>query len=179
MALQVGTGCTAKTLLVNPYTTTEEVCSLCAKKLKIQEPEQYALFLVTAEMRQQLAPDTHPQRIKAELYSRPRTHTFHFLYRKVTDLNLCIPADRQNGVFSVWVDGKKTSTLDSNMLIWWHSINDLQCLLWRKIPGRENGNKKFAAELINSNLNGGGRVRMDFRNTHKMGWNWKLFRFVF
>lgn len=103
MALQGDTGCTAKTLLVNPYTTTEEVCSLCAQKLKIQEPDQYALFLVTTEMemRQQLAPDTHPQRIKAELYSRPRTHTFHFLYRKVTDLNLCIPADRQNGVSSV------------------------------------------------------------------------------
>uniref|UniRef100_H2TAC4 Ras and Rab interactor 2 n=1 Tax=Takifugu rubripes TaxID=31033 RepID=H2TAC4_TAKRU len=101
VALQVDTGCTAKTLLVNPYTTTEEVCSLCAQKLKIQEPEQYALFLVTTETRQQLAPDTHPQRIKAELYSRPRTHTFHFLYRKVTDLNLCIPADGQNGVSSV------------------------------------------------------------------------------
>ncbi|TNM85561.1 hypothetical protein fugu_007832 [Takifugu bimaculatus] len=101
VALQVDMGCTAKTLLVNPYTTTEEVCSLCAQKLKIQEPEQYALFLVTTEMRQQLAPDTHPQRIKAELYSRPRTHTFHFLYRKVTDLNLCIPADGQNGVSSV------------------------------------------------------------------------------
>lgn len=97
MALQVGTGCTAKTLLVNPYTTTEEICSICAQKLKIHEPEQYALFLVTKEMRQQLAPDTHPQRIKADLYSRPRTHTFHFLYRKVTDLNPCLPADRQNG----------------------------------------------------------------------------------
>lgn len=97
MALQVDTGCTAKTLLVNPYTTTEEVCSLCAQKLKIQKPEQYALFLVTEEMRQQLAPDTHPQRIKAELHSRPRTHTFHFLYRKVSNLNLCIPADGQNG----------------------------------------------------------------------------------
>lgn len=97
VALQLDTGCTAKTLLVNPYTTTEEVCSLCAQKLKIQKPEQYALFLVTEEMRQQLAPDTHPQRIKAELHSRPRTHTFHFLYRKVTNLNLCIPADGQNG----------------------------------------------------------------------------------
>lgn len=163
MALQVDTGCTAKTLLVNPYTTTEEVCSLCAQKLKIQEPDQYALFLVTTEMRQQLAPDTHPQRIKAELYSRPRTHTFHFLYRKVTDLNLCIPADRQNGVSSVWVDGKKTSTLDPNMHIWWHSINDLRCLLWRKIPGRENGNKKWSADPVHYYLNGGGRVRMEFR----------------
>uniref|UniRef100_H3D9H6 Ras and Rab interactor 2 n=1 Tax=Tetraodon nigroviridis TaxID=99883 RepID=H3D9H6_TETNG len=81
VALQVDSGCTAKTLLVSPYTTTEEVCSLCAQKLKIQKPEQYALFLVTEEMRQQLAPDTHPQRIKAELHSRPRTNTFHFLYR--------------------------------------------------------------------------------------------------
>uniref|UniRef100_A0A4W6EHQ2 Ras and Rab interactor 2 n=1 Tax=Lates calcarifer TaxID=8187 RepID=A0A4W6EHQ2_LATCA len=98
VALQeVDTGCTAKTLVVHPYTTTEEVCSLCAYKFKIPDPENYALFLVTEDTSQQLAPDTHPQRIKAELHSRPRTQIFHFVYRKVPNLNLCIPAIMQNG----------------------------------------------------------------------------------
>ncbi|CAJ1053041.1 Hypothetical predicted protein [Xyrichtys novacula] len=98
VALQeVDTGCTAKTLVVHPYTTTEEVCSLCAYKFKIPDPENYALFLVTEDSSQQLAPDTHPQRIKAELHSRPRTQIFHFLYRKVPNLNLCIPTVIHNG----------------------------------------------------------------------------------
>lgn len=86
------TGCTAKTLLVHSYTTTEEVCSLCASKFKLSEPERYALFLVTEDTCQQLAPDTHPQQIKAELHRRPRAKTFHFVYRRVPHLNLCIPA---------------------------------------------------------------------------------------
>uniref|UniRef100_A0A3B4Y2V7 Ras and Rab interactor 2 n=1 Tax=Seriola lalandi dorsalis TaxID=1841481 RepID=A0A3B4Y2V7_SERLL len=98
VALQeVDTGCTAKTLLVHPYTTTEEVCSLCAYKFKIPNPENYALFLITEDTSQQLAPDTHPQRIKAELHSRPCAQIFHFLYRRVPNLNLCIPAVMQNG----------------------------------------------------------------------------------
>ncbi|KAG8015021.1 Ras and Rab interactor 2, partial [Nibea albiflora] len=98
IALQeADTGCTAKTLIVHPYTTTEEVCSVCAYKFKIPDPENYALFLVTEDTSQQLAPDTHPQRIKAELHSRPRTQVFHFLYRKVPNLNLCIPAVIHNG----------------------------------------------------------------------------------
>ncbi|XP_040002012.1 ras and Rab interactor 2-like [Xiphias gladius] len=98
VALQeVDTGCTAKTLVVHPYTTTEEVCSLCAYKFKIPDPENYALFLVTEDTTQQLAPDTYPQRIKAELHSRPRAQIFHFVYRTVPNLNLCIPAVMQNG----------------------------------------------------------------------------------
>ncbi|XP_029005653.1 LOW QUALITY PROTEIN: ras and Rab interactor 2 [Betta splendens] len=91
------TGCTAKTLLVHPYTTTEEVCSLCAYKFKIPDPENYALFLVTKDTSQQLAPDTHPQLIKAEIHSRPDAHTFHFVYRRIPNLNLCIPTVVQNG----------------------------------------------------------------------------------
>ncbi|XP_030282565.1 ras and Rab interactor 2 isoform X1 [Sparus aurata] len=90
-------GCTAKTLFVHPYTTTEEVCSLCAYRFKLPNPENYALFLVTEDTSQQLAPDTHPQLIKAELHSRPCTQTFHFLYKKVPNLNLCVPAVAHNG----------------------------------------------------------------------------------
>ncbi|XP_061685558.1 ras and Rab interactor 2-like isoform X2 [Syngnathoides biaculeatus] len=88
----VDSGCTAKTLIVNSYTTAEEVCLLCAKKFKVSEPDNYALFLVTEDTCQQLAPDTHPQQIKAELHSRPRAKSFHFVYRKVPHLNVCIPA---------------------------------------------------------------------------------------
>ncbi|KAL3067562.1 hypothetical protein OYC64_017315 [Pagothenia borchgrevinki] len=98
VALQeVDTGCTAKTLMVQPYTTTEEVCSLCAYKFKIPDPDAYALFLVIEGTRQQLAPDTHPQRIKAELHGRPCAHTFHFVYRRIPNLNLFIPAIMDNG----------------------------------------------------------------------------------
>ncbi|XP_015832092.1 ras and Rab interactor 2 isoform X1 [Nothobranchius furzeri] len=98
VALQeVGSGCTAKTLQVNPYTTIEEVCSLCAYKFKIPDPENYAMFLVDEDTSQQLAPDTHPQLIKAGLHSRPLAHTFHFVYRRVSNLNLCTPAIMQNG----------------------------------------------------------------------------------
>ncbi|XP_035493739.1 ras and Rab interactor 2 isoform X1 [Scophthalmus maximus] len=98
VALQeVDTGCTGKTLVVHPYTTTEEVSSLCAYKFKIPDPENYALFLVTEDTSQQLAPDTHPQRIKAEFHSRPLAQTFHFVYRRVPNLNLHIPAMVQNG----------------------------------------------------------------------------------
>lgn len=94
----IDTGCTAKTLIVHPYNTTEEVCSLCAYKFKIADPENYALFLVTEDTSQQLAPDTHPQKIKSELHSRPRTHVFHFVYRRIPNLNLCIPAVNNNGI---------------------------------------------------------------------------------
>ncbi|XP_067115740.1 ras and Rab interactor 2-like isoform X1 [Osmerus mordax] len=98
VALQeVDSGCTAKTLQVHPYSTTEEVCSLCAYKFKVPDPENHALFLVTEETSQQLAPDTHPQRIKAEVHSRPHVQTFHFVYRRVPNLNLCIPASQNNG----------------------------------------------------------------------------------
>ncbi|XP_034043683.1 ras and Rab interactor 2-like isoform X2 [Thalassophryne amazonica] len=90
--LEVDTGCTAKTLQVHPYSTTEEVCSLCAFKFKIPDPENYALFLFSQDTSQQLAPDTHPQRIKAELLSRPLAQTFHFVYRTIPNLNLCMPA---------------------------------------------------------------------------------------
>uniref|UniRef100_A0A674AR81 Ras and Rab interactor 2 n=1 Tax=Salmo trutta TaxID=8032 RepID=A0A674AR81_SALTR len=93
VALQeVNSGCTAKTLLVHPYSTTEEVCSLCAYKFKVHDPENHALFLITEATSQQLAPDTHPQRIKAEIHSHPNSQPFHFVYRRVPNLNLCIPA---------------------------------------------------------------------------------------
>uniref|UniRef100_A0A3P8XGG8 Ras and Rab interactor 2 n=1 Tax=Esox lucius TaxID=8010 RepID=A0A3P8XGG8_ESOLU len=94
VALQdINSGCTAKTLLVHPYSTTEEVCSLCAYKFKVLDPENHVLFLVTESTSQQLAPDTHPQRIKAEIHSRPNSKPFHFVYRRVTNLNLFIPAN--------------------------------------------------------------------------------------
>ncbi|KAL6109993.1 rin2 [Pungitius sinensis] len=98
VALQdVDLSCTAKTLVVNLHTTTEEVCALCAYKFKVSDPDSFALFLVTTDTSQQLASDTHPQRIKAELHGRPQTHNFHFVYRKVPNLNLCVPTVLHNG----------------------------------------------------------------------------------
>lgn len=95
VALQDGSsGCTAKTLQVQPYATTEEVCQICADKFKISDPENYALFLLMDETTQQLAPDTHPQRIKAELHSRPQPQLYYFVYRQIQ--NLTVPSDQLN-----------------------------------------------------------------------------------
>ncbi|XP_058241632.1 ras and Rab interactor 2 [Hemibagrus wyckioides] len=90
-------GCTAKTLQVRPYATTEEVCQLCAEKFKVHDPEAHALFLLTEESTQQLAPDTHPQKIKAELHSRPQIQPFYFVYRRIQNLGLTASADEFNG----------------------------------------------------------------------------------
>ncbi|KAM5246186.1 ras and Rab interactor 2 [Ctenodactylus gundi] len=81
---EVSSGCTGKTLLVRPYVTTADVCQLCAEKFKVADPEGYSLFLFVDETWQQLAEDTHPQKIKAELHSRPQPHVFHFVYRRVS-----------------------------------------------------------------------------------------------
>ncbi|KAM9847380.1 ras and Rab interactor 2 [Aulostomus maculatus] len=86
VALQeIGSGCTAKTLQVRPYTTVEEVCQLCAYKFKVSEPNNYGLFLVMEGSSQQLSPDIHPQKIKAELLSRPKVVPFHFVFRRMAD----------------------------------------------------------------------------------------------
>ncbi|XP_056616556.1 ras and Rab interactor 2 [Triplophysa dalaica] len=83
VALQdASNGCTAKTLQVQPYATTEDVCQICAERFKVSDPENYSLFLLTDETTQQLTPDTHPQRIKAELHSRPQPQPFYFVYVK-------------------------------------------------------------------------------------------------
>ncbi|KAM4615435.1 ras and Rab interactor 2 [Polymixia lowei] len=88
VALQeLDSGCTAKTLQVRPYATAEEVCQLCAQKFKVPDPENYALFLLTEGSSQQLAPDTHPQKIKAELHSRTQAAPFHFVFRRVANSN--------------------------------------------------------------------------------------------
>ncbi|XP_046885019.1 ras and Rab interactor 2 isoform X1 [Hypomesus transpacificus] len=88
VALQeLDSGCTAKTLLVRPYSTAEEVCKICAEKFKVSDPENYALFLLTEGTSQQLAPDTHPQKIKAEVHSRAQSSPFHFVFRRVITLN--------------------------------------------------------------------------------------------
>ncbi|KAM4729732.1 ras and Rab interactor 2-like [Anableps anableps] len=84
VALQeLDSGCTAKTLPVRPYTTVEELCQLCALKFKVSDPKNYGLFLQMEGSSQQLAADTHPQKIKAELHSRPQPVPFHFVYRRL------------------------------------------------------------------------------------------------
>ncbi|NXN94391.1 RIN2 protein, partial [Rhinopomastus cyanomelas] len=80
---EVNSGCTGKTLLVRPYITTEDVCQLCAEKFRVDNPEEYSLFLFVDDTWQQLTEDTYPQKIKAELHSRPQPQVFHFVYRRV------------------------------------------------------------------------------------------------
>ncbi|XP_051567723.1 ras and Rab interactor 2-like isoform X2 [Myxocyprinus asiaticus] len=90
VALQkADSGCTAKTLQVRPYATTEEVCRLCALKFQVSDPENYGLFLLANDSSQQLSADTHPQWIKAELHSRPHPQPFYFVYRKILNINGC------------------------------------------------------------------------------------------
>ncbi|XP_065488987.1 ras and Rab interactor 2 isoform X3 [Caloenas nicobarica] len=80
---EVSSGCTGKTLLVRPYITTEDVCQLCAEKFKVDNPEEYSLFLFVDDTWQQLTEDTYPQKIKAELHSRPQPQVFHFVYKRI------------------------------------------------------------------------------------------------
>ncbi|XP_049456577.1 ras and Rab interactor 2-like [Epinephelus fuscoguttatus] len=88
VALQeLDSGCTAKTLQVRPYATVEEVCQLCAQKFKVSDPENYGLFLLMEGSSQQLASDTHPQKIKAELHSRSQATPFHFVFRRIANSN--------------------------------------------------------------------------------------------
>lgn len=82
--LEAGGGCTAKTFPVPPSYTAADVCRLCARNFRVADPENHALFLLAGDSVQQLAPDTQPQRIKAELHSRPRQSRFHFLYRRTS-----------------------------------------------------------------------------------------------
>ncbi|CAN9500123.1 unnamed protein product [Ophioblennius macclurei] len=94
VALQeLNSGCTAKTLQVRPYASVEEVCQLCTQKFKVAEPEKYGLFLVVEGSSQQLASDCHPQKIKAELHSRPQAAPFYFVFRRV-DSGCDLPSDR-------------------------------------------------------------------------------------
>ncbi|XP_067999334.1 ras and Rab interactor 2 isoform X2 [Melanerpes formicivorus] len=80
---EFNSGCTGKTLLVRPYITTQDVCQLCAEKFKVDNPEEYSLFLFVDDTWQQLTEDTYPQKIKAELHSRPQPQVFHFVYKRV------------------------------------------------------------------------------------------------
>lgn len=96
VALQeLDSGCTAKTLSVRPQATVEEVCSLCASKFSVDDPEKYGLFLVMEGNSQQLASDNHPQKIKAELHSRDQPGAFHFVYRRL-DYNTSTTANNAN-----------------------------------------------------------------------------------
>ncbi|XP_078261713.1 ras and Rab interactor 2-like isoform X2 [Rhinoraja longicauda] len=79
----MSSGCTAKTLLVEPFTTTEELCALCAAKFQVEDTDNYGLFLLITDTWQQLAPDTFPQKIKAELHSRTQPQVFHFVYKRL------------------------------------------------------------------------------------------------
>ncbi|XP_077166455.1 ras and Rab interactor 2 isoform X1 [Paroedura picta] len=80
---EVSSGCTGKTLLVRPYITTEDVCRLCAEKFKVDNADSYSLFLFIDDTWQQLTEDTYPQKIKAELHSRPQPQVFHFVYKRI------------------------------------------------------------------------------------------------
>uniref|UniRef100_S4RNL2 Ras and Rab interactor 2 n=1 Tax=Petromyzon marinus TaxID=7757 RepID=S4RNL2_PETMA len=76
-------GCTGKTLSTHPYATTDEVSRLCADKFRVPDPANFGLFLLVDGTWQQLAGDTHPLKIKAELHSKERLQPFFFIYRRL------------------------------------------------------------------------------------------------
>ncbi|XP_075452372.1 ras and Rab interactor 2 isoform X2 [Ascaphus truei] len=97
VALQeIETGCTGKTLIVRPYTTTEDVCQICAQRFKVQDPENYGLYLFIEDTWQQLSEDTYPQKIKAELHSRPQLQVYHFVYKRISNDQQGISYDGEN-----------------------------------------------------------------------------------
>ncbi|XP_067845495.1 ras and Rab interactor 2-like [Heptranchias perlo] len=99
-------GCTAKTLLVRPFTTTEELCDLCAAKFQVEDTENYSLFLLINDTWQQLAPDTFPQKIKAELHSRSQPQIFHFVYK-------CLHSDLPSNT----IEGSAMVSEESNKIL--------------------------------------------------------------
>ncbi|KAM3606802.1 uncharacterized protein V6R79_023423 [Siganus canaliculatus] len=126
VALQeLDSGCTAKTLQVKPYATVEEVCQLCAYKFKVSDPESYGLFLVMEGVSQQLALDTHPQKIKAELHSRAQVAPFHFVFRRVDNRNKTLSPNNSAAFLR---DLTVTSDLQAN-------LNDLTVPSSHPIPG--------------------------------------------
>lgn len=145
MALQeLDSGCTAKTLQVRPCVTVEEVCQLCARKFKVSDPENYGLFLLTEGSSQQLAPDTHPQKIKAELHSRQQGAPFHFVFRRManSDSLLSTPLDPAPNLNNLTV----TSDLQAN-------LNDFSTDL--STPALQPGlSPTLSLSLPPSNLNG-------------------------
>ncbi|XP_041038520.1 ras and Rab interactor 2-like [Carcharodon carcharias] len=74
-------GCTAKTIVLKPAETTEKLCRLCAEKFKVQDPREHGLFLVVNDRWRQLAPDSQPQQIKAELKGQDDSGYYHFVYK--------------------------------------------------------------------------------------------------
>ncbi|XP_037554171.1 ras and Rab interactor 2, partial [Nematolebias whitei] len=107
VALQeLNSGCTAKTLQVPPYATVEDVCQLCALKFQVLDPENYGLFLQMDGSSQQLAPDTHPQKIKAELHSHPETAPFLFVYRHLANSGIHSSATPNNNHLTMTPDPK-------------------------------------------------------------------------
>ncbi|XP_043097424.1 ras and Rab interactor 2 isoform X2 [Puntigrus tetrazona] len=91
-------GCTAKTLQVRPHATTEEVCHLCALKFHVSDPENYGLFLYKDDSSQQLAADTKPQCIKADLHSQPKRQHFYFVYKSIPSMNCSAPLSRKQDI---------------------------------------------------------------------------------
>ncbi|KAK6304703.1 hypothetical protein J4Q44_G00252890 [Coregonus suidteri] len=61
-------GCNTKTLGVHPNTTAQDLCSQCAVKFEVAEPESYSLSVLVEGHHQLLAPEEFPLTIKSSLH---------------------------------------------------------------------------------------------------------------
>ncbi|KAL4623848.1 ras and Rab interactor 3-like isoform X1 [Arapaima gigas] len=75
-------GSNTKTLGVQASTTTQELCSQCAEKFEITEPEAYRLYIVVDGVHQSLAAEELPLSVKSSLHHSEHRSQYHFVYRQ-------------------------------------------------------------------------------------------------
>uniref|UniRef100_A0A4W5QZT3 Ras and Rab interactor 3 n=1 Tax=Hucho hucho TaxID=62062 RepID=A0A4W5QZT3_9TELE len=74
-------GCNTKTLRLRPNTTAQDLCSQCADKFEVAEPESYSLSVLVEGHHQLLAPEEFPLTIKSSLHHSQPLKEYHFVYR--------------------------------------------------------------------------------------------------
>ncbi|MFT7810601.1 ras and Rab interactor 3 isoform X1 [Arapaima gigas] len=74
-------GSNTKTLGAHPGTTAHDICTQCAKKFEVLEPESYGLFVLVEGLYRALAPDELPLSVKSSLHHTEPRKEYYFVYR--------------------------------------------------------------------------------------------------
>ncbi|KPP67182.1 ras and Rab interactor 3-like [Scleropages formosus] len=74
-------GSNTKTLGARPGTTALDLCTQCAKKFEVLEPECYGLFVLVEGCYRALAPDELPLSVKSSLHHSEPRKEYYFVYR--------------------------------------------------------------------------------------------------
>lgn len=70
-----------KTLGVRPNTTAKDLCSQCAEKFEVLDPESYCLSVLVEGHYKHLAPEEFPLAIKSTLHHSEPRKEYYFVYR--------------------------------------------------------------------------------------------------